>query len=255
MVKYFRYIILLLLVAVGQVVAAQNRMIESNAPSNGYRFSVGENKSVLFSPGNLQYCPAKQEYRFSPHQWEVIGESNKNISSNYGGWIDLFGWGTGYDPAKRSTDNNDYSSFTEWASNWRTLTKDEWEYLFEKRPGASSKWGLAKVNGVNGLVLLPDNWSMPAGCSFASGKENGYGQNYYTAAQWGKMESVGAVFLPAAGYRGGTGVYGVGTGGGYWSSAYNYSDYACSMLFGSDYVNPTYNYDRSGGLSVRLVQD
>ena len=58
--------------------------------------------------------------------------------------IDLFGWGTGANPTKNSADYNDYSTFTDSGTNpitnggnqanmWRTLTNDEWNYLFNAR--------------------------------------------------------------------------------------------------------------------------
>ena len=71
------------------------------------------------------------------------------------------------------------------------------------------------------------------------------------------MESYGAVFLLAAGRRDGTdvdGVDGVGSGGYYWSSS-ALDDYGAGCLY--FYSNDVYkNYgNRSGGQSVRLVQD
>ena len=58
-------------------------------------FFVSPTKRVVFSPGNLQYNASTDTWRFALHQWEYIGETNKNIlSKTYDGWIDLFGWGT-----------------------------------------------------------------------------------------------------------------------------------------------------------------
>ena len=72
------------------------------------------------------------------------------------------------------------------------------------------------------------------------------------------METAGAVFLPAAGVRGGTSVYSVGIDGHYWSSTPYSSNvsYACSLYFGSGNVGPAgYDYLRILGFSVRLVQN
>ena len=77
----------------------------------------------------------------------------------------LFGRGTGDAPNKVSTDNSDYSTFTDWGVNaitnggnidnmWRTLTADEWRYLFCGRTDAANLFSLGKVNGVNGQVLI-----------------------------------------------------------------------------------------------------
>ena len=76
----------------------------------------------------------------------------------------------------------------------------------------------------------------------------------FTADQWSKLESAGAVFLPAAGYRYGSDVGNVQYNGGYWSATGRSSGYAYCLLFYSDeaYMN---DYDRYGGRAVRLVKD
>ncbi|MBR4803226.1 MAG: hypothetical protein IK032_01140, partial [Bacteroidales bacterium] len=68
-------------------------------------FSVSAEQEVYFAKGNLQYTTtgthavagggtAPGTWRFAPHQWDTIGALNRNVSSSYTGWIDLFGWGT-----------------------------------------------------------------------------------------------------------------------------------------------------------------
>ena len=65
---------------------------------------------VRFAQGNLQYLAATGEtthpdgttskgtWRFALNQYDCAGSKNKNISTNYADWIDLFGWATsGYD--------------------------------------------------------------------------------------------------------------------------------------------------------------
>ncbi len=232
-------------------------------------FSVSADKQVAFSPGNLQYHPADDEWRFAANQTDYIGDANSNISSTYNGWIDLFGWGTGANPTNSSTDYNDYQTFVDWGTNqigddvpntWRTLTYGEWNYLRNGRPNASSLRGVAQVNGVNGLILLPDGWSCPDGVTFRSGFHDSDGVNYYaayqtfTADEWSKMEVAGAVFLPAAGYRYGSVVYAVQNFGNYWCATDYNSDYANCLIFYSDEAFMNY-YSRYDGLSVRLVKD
>ncbi len=235
-------------------------------------FSVSDSKQVTFSKGNLQYHPANDEWRFAEKQTDYIGENNSNISDTYNGWIDLFGWSTNATNfgVSTSTDYNDYSgSFVDWGTNkigndapntWRTLTKDEWRYLGFYRTNADDLVGVAQVNGVNGLVFLPDNWNCPAGVTFKSGFYSNYGVDYYaayqtfTTAEWSLLESAGAVFLPAAGYRDGSGVDGVQYRGCFWSATEDDSDYAGYLGFGSDGAGRGY-YRRDIGLSVRLVKD
>ena len=235
-------------------------------------FSVSETQKVTFSPGNLQYHPANNEWRFAPSQLDYIGDANSNCSSTYNGWLDLFGWSTSATNfgVSTSTDENDYSgSFVDWGTNtigndapntWRTLTYDEWEYLLKTRPNASSLKGVAQVNGVNGLIFLPDNWTCPAGVSFKSGSHSSDGEDYYaayqtfTADQWSKLEAAGAVFQPAAGYRDGSNVGSLQFYGFYWSATGGDSRSARCLHFDSDGANMGDSV-RDYGRSVRLVKD
>ena len=241
---------------------------EPEQPESTFVFSVSATKAVTFSPGNLQYHPANDEWRFAPSQLDYIGDDNANISETYNGWIDLFGWGTGNNPTNASTDYNDYQTFVDWGVNqigsyapntWRTLTYIEWEYIINERSNASNLKGVAQVNGVNGLILLPDGWTCPSGVTFKSGFDDDlctecYG-NYQTfsASDWSKLESSGAVFFPAAGYRYGSGVSDVQDDGYCWSASKG-SYYAGGLYFYSSGANMG-DHGRGYGRSVRLVQD
>lgn len=172
---------------------AMNAMATEGA-LNGV-FSVSADKKVVFSQGNLQYQASSKTWRFAEHQWEYVGGkntgvvyeneekcSNKLISDDYTGWIDLFGWGTGNAPTKKTENYADYTTFTDWGINkisnggnadslWRTLTADEWKYLIRERPNADSLFTYARVNGkvgttdvyIDGVLLLPDDWVTPDG--------------------------------------------------------------------------------------------
>ena len=231
-------------------------------------FSVSATKTVTFSPGNLQYHPANNEWRFAPNQTDYIGEANANISSTYSGWIDLFGWGTGNNPANNSTNNDDYPTFVDWGVNkigndapntWRTLTYNEWEYLIEERPNYDKLIAVAQVNGVNGVILLPDDWICPSGVTFKSGFDDDdciecYA-NYQTVSEsdWATLEASGAVFFPASGNRSGSSVYEVQESVYFWTATA--ASYGATRLFfypDAAYMNDYYRY---GGMSVRLVQD
>ncbi len=179
-------------------------------------FSVGPNQYVQFAPGNLQYSPSTNVYRFAPSQLDFVGESQGayfrgEISSIE--WIDLFGWGTGNNPTFSSTDDADYSTFTDWGNNtisngggytWRTLTKDEWLYLASGRANAFQKFGGANIDGVDCFIFLPDAWNQPAGTTFVPGFgwNDFYTRNTYSAAQGQLMQAAGALILPAAGAMG-----------------------------------------------------
>ena len=242
---------------------------EENVTFVAKPFSVAIKKRVTFSSGNLQYHPANNEWRFAPSQLDYIGEDNANISDTYNGWIDLFGWGTGNNPTNKSSNYDDYPTFVDWGVNkivsdapntWRSLTKEEWGYIIMGRYNAEELKGVAQVNGVNGLILLPDGWTCPSGVTFKSGFHNDYGTEYYadyqtfSASDWAKLEASGAVFFPAVGCRFGSNVNYVQYYGYYWSATeYSNSGAGC-LSFGSGGAD-VYNYERNFGQSVRLVKD
>ena len=175
----------------------------------------------------------------------MIGDANKNISSSYSGWIDLFGWGTG---------NNTISNGG--GKSWFTLTKDEWVYVFDKRSTSSGiRYAKAIVNGVNGMILLPDNWNKSTySLSNTNKYDAGFSSNRISQTDWtNKFEANGAVFLPAVGYRNGTDVYGVGSAGYYWSASCEDSDDAYSVGFGEGGLYADDWDGRYNGQSVRLV--
>jgi len=230
-------------------------------------FSVSETKQVYFSPGNLQYQVLTDSWRFAENQYDYVGEDNKNISSaSYLGWIDLFGFGTGDNPTQSSTDNSDYAAFTDWGVNkisnatddshsWRTMTLEEWEYLFSSRTNAPNLHSQATANNVQGYILLPDNWMLPGGLSFTA-NANDWTTNTYSSDDWTKMELNGAVFLPAAGSRNGTDMYEIANNGIYWSSSSDGDSKNYSNAFYFSSINAKMDtYYRKAGLSVRLVQD
>lgn len=245
-----------------------------NEPSNNNEkaFSVSADKQVIFSSGNLQYHSANDEWRFAGSQQDYIGDANKNTSDTYNGWIDLFGWSTSATNFGVSTSNSNRSyigSFVDWGINkigndapntWRTLTKDEWDYLLTYRNNANILKGIARVNGVNGLIFLPDNWVCPAGVTFKHGFHSSYGKEYYatyqtyTADQWVLLENAGAVFLPAAGYRDGSNARIMQLRGEYWSATEGDKNSSGFFIFASGEASVEYD-DRYYGLSVRLVKD
>ncbi len=228
-------------------------------------FSVSDTKRVIFSQGNLQYHAVATKWRFAENQYDTIGALNANISPTYHGWIELFGWGTGNNPTLSTEDNDDYSTFVDWGVNaicnggneanlWRTLGREEWDYLFKTRANAASLYGHSTVKGVNGMIVLPDDWQGVTGVSFIPGT-GAFAQNTYTTEQWSRLESAGAVFLPVAGFRRSSTVQGLRAYGDYWSSA-PYSTFAAYNLnFSSNSLTPKGSHNRYGGLSVRLVHE
>lgn len=258
---------------VEKIVVVKDTIIIDKCGSKGIgEFSVSADKKVSFSKGNLQYNAKENTWRFAENQYDYIGADNINVSSTYDGWIDMFGWGTGDAPTKTERDNAEYSTFVDWGSNiigtddvdlWRTLSKDEWDYLFNTRSNAANLWAFSTVNGVTGIILLPDNFSTSS-ISWTARGDN-WATNTYTAEQWKAMEEQGAVLLPAAGNRNTTTIgirqLNVGTICSYWSSTKSetVSTYACGLFFGTIssklYTATNNEGNRYGGSSVRLVQD
>lgn len=239
-------------------------------------FSVSADKQVQFSAGNLQYTQSTKTWSFAAQQYEAIGKANvANVA--LADKIDLFGWsstGTAQWGISTSQSNADYKgNFVDWGQNigdgttWRTLTKDEWTYLHTGRANARTLRGVARINltedgseYINGLILLPDNWTAPEGVTFKSGSASSSSIQAYadyqtfTLDQWSKLEQAGAVFLPASGYRGSTNVLSVWQYGYYWSASLSSSNYAYRLYFSSDIVGSDDNI-RYYGQAVRLVKD
>lgn len=204
-------------------------------------FSVSADKKVHFSRGNLQYTRSTQTWSFAEHQYDIIGTDNvtggKVTFDAEKGYetegataladkIDLFGWSGSTATAKwgvsTSTKRSDYSGdFADWGANigdgktWYTLSKDEWEYVLEERANATNLNGAARINlnddgtkYINGVVLLPDDWTCPAGVTFKSGFSSGLNgvqvfadYQQISLSDWQQLEDAGAVFFPATGYR------------------------------------------------------
>lgn len=251
-------------------------------------FSVSLTKQVRFSKGNLQYKASTDTWRFAENQYDYIGTDNENISSSYNGWIDLFGWGTSgwnsgavcYQPWSTEQEYSHYYPGGNYENNltgacaeadwgvynaisnggnqsgmWRTLTKDEWEYLLSKHLKRKGKWAKGTIGGTfKGLIILPDDWTKPEELNYEAGDDDGYYTNEYTLSEWEEMEEAGAIFLPAAGERCRTDVDKVGKVGDYWSTTYDMDYYVHNMWF-YDYSIQVGVCARCSGAAVRLVQN
>ena len=264
-----------------------NFITAPNGAINGL-FSVSPTQQVWFSRGNLQYQASTNSWRFAANQYEYIGNDNSNISISNTGWIDLFGWGTSgynhgavcYEPYSTSSTNADYNPYgsvtynlydqtgkADWGYNsignggcttniWRTLTNDEWDYLFNTRTTVSGiRFAKAQVNGVRGVILLPNNWSSNYfNLSNTNNSDASCNSNVISSNNWiNNLEAHGAVFLPCAGYRQGTTIRNVGSYGLYWSASYSNNTRAYDVYFHDSNIYPLHDNYRSYGHSIRLV--
>ena len=220
----------------------------------------------------------------------VDGSDNCLISNIYNGWIDLFGYGTsgwnggGYANFQPYVFSSSPDGFldkdlageyakADWgvynaisnggnqAGLWRTLTKDEWEYVINGRSG-NIRYARAQVNGVNGLVIVPDGWdnSVYELKNVNSGGSN-WDVNTINQSIWENiLEPAGCVFLPNAGWRSinsvGIRVYEIQTNGNYWSSTACdlSSPHAYKMNFSWQGPGVSASF-ANNGYAVRLVQD
>ena len=168
---------------------------------NGLFTINNQNDQVRFSQGNLNYYDGTWGIPLYQHE--------------SGG---IFGWGTGDNPLTTHSSINDYS---EWGNNtitfyedittgWRTLTKEEWNYILFERPGAASKRGFATVmNTVPGLLLLPDDSDEIINTDCSSWTDNEFRRlDIFTEYVY----RTGIVFLPAVVNRNGSII------GGFWTS-------------------------------------
>ena len=259
-------------------------------------FTANEDSTqLLFAPGNLQYIDGK--YYFAQHQYDTLGTTNRTAglvtTDGYVGSyaMDLFGWGTATNPLLMSSESSDYQTFTNWGTmpimntteTWSTPGMSELRYILRHRNYADKLFGGATINGIAGLIILPDHFVVPEGIEFHSSTDPDMGyvkyddhykstdkslytHNTYTLAEWAQMEAAGAVFLPAAGFRGGSGenthVSYSNEEGYYWTSSIRVNTsgaainpaVAYGLIFSPSIVGPEEEHFRHYGRSVRLVR-
>ena len=250
---------------------------EESEPLEGV-FSVSKDKKVGFAKGNLRYSKDanwNDHWSLAEHQYDILGADNLESQevNQYGNrfpsedHLDLFCWSAGNSnngTIHTYPDDSYYTGdFKEWGTQtaftdiygfgWSTMTKDEWTYLLSERENAATLKSFATVNGVKGLVLLPDEWNAPDGVIISE---------EMTAEQWATIEKTGAVFLPAAGTltvnmdsKTVATVNDVNVVGNYWSSTPSETDVnAFSMTFTESEVEPAVDIYRRIGSAVRLVK-
>ena len=229
-------------------------------------FSISGTKKVHFSRGNLYTKKESGEWKwnFYDKQYEFLALDMEVSGSDYNPQrtvasteteIDLFTWGFG--TWSTSPDGSTYqeSDFTDWGSKigdgntWRTLTKDEWTYLFNTRTMTNGKDRYSNaVNGVviggttyKGVFLYPDNYN---------------GDMVSASVTWAQINADGIIFLPAAGWRDGSYVRKVGNNGYYWSSSLaGYDNDASYYVDFNIYAVDAASSFRKNGYSVRLVTE
>jgi len=200
-----------------------------------YVGAVPNHPQAASLPGNVYYNNGTSDVKSE----NIKTGTGYDVSCEYTGWIDLFGWGSsgyyGTMPHCAIADNFEYGSVSpkytpympywqnlegsyanyDWGvynaisnggntvGKWRTLSEDEWSYVLFTRDNATNKIARAKVNNVPGIVLCPDDWiSTPSGVtiSLTMGLNvKNWTTNQISTTDWSIMENAGAVFLPIGG--------------------------------------------------------
>ena len=235
-------------------------------------FTIANGKKAYISPGNLQYDQSTGKWSFAEYQYECIGLR--------AGVRDLFVWGAGDDPTSEMGNilkNNDnfgmnaiyYQDKVYKPNSWRLPTKWDWMYITTLRHNSLRLMGWATVNNIHGLVLFPDEcWTsnglnLPDGLTFKPIAWN-YSSNIYSLDDWRKLESIGAIFLPASGYMYNSALCEFGTSGYYWSSATEeekvgiaeWRTYPVYFIFSEEKWDEEIKKERiTDAYSVRLIQE
>ena len=256
---------------------------------------------VYFSQGNLRatYDGSNWTWSFAENQWDYIGSTsgNKNLidGSSFinGSTVDLFCWvgasstWTGVAQYGIISSDKNYLNATDgygnvadedlksdWGtlpivnggntanSGWRTLTSDEWTYVLNTRSTISGmRYTRAQVNGKNGLILLPDDWSSFYYTLKPFESTMDWTDNSISLSDWNSsLAPHGCVFLPTAGCRLSDVISGpTGHSGTYCSSSPftgNVEESNFMVFNGSNYGDArTLRTERNHGGAVRLVYD
>lgn len=182
-----------------QRIAALENTIQSIQPyvptQHTDGFSVAPGRQVKFAKGNLWYDGTK--YTIASNQYSIKGSYSSTS-------CDVFAVANRDRgcPVEYSGTDFDYGvlSRPDIGGNYRMLSAVEFGYILHQRKNADKLWSYATVNGISGMILLPDGWQLPSGITFTAGATS-YSKNTYSTTQWKTMETVGAVFLPSIDYQ------------------------------------------------------
>lgn len=258
-----------------------------NGSNDRVAFSAGNLQCKVYTNEDLD---DDYMWQFASSQLDIVGSvGNDSIGAN-GQWFDLFGYGTSgcsvggstaYLPKDTSTNNEHYyfgslnGTNADWAvynrtspgiyygntlvqfNKFRTLTNTEWSYIINR----SGKAGLVRIDpsGANvfGLMLLPNTglngagtWDNTSGVDISDLSLSS--EKSLSTSDWGKLEAIGAIFLPAAGSRTGTTVSSENALGYYWTSTTSSAKKGYSMYFTGSQAG-TAAAGKSKGFAVRLV--
>lgn len=271
--------------------------LQYNAAYNSWRFAEYQYTCIGNAPGNnvLTSARATQDAWVDWFGWGTSGYDRTNIDPTavnfqpwayantitgdannpyqYGPSITIMAANASWSESL-ATKNYDWGVYNFTAgveAGCRTMTKAEWNYLFDTRTNATVLYGFGQLFGVKGIYLLPDSWNWSSSAVAAavtaasfvwtSGAKAKVFTNNVIAdddngrALWYAMEDAGAVFLPAAGYHNATGIINVGEAASYASSTVEAAEYYYCISFSAGSLKLNAHAYRSTQLPVRLVKD
>ena len=238
---------------------------------------------VEFAPGNLYWDGSA--FHFEADQWSTTPASNgpwdeSHVSHFF--WSNTTDWqepstepyASRYSYSTRTTSDVFFTNATDTTANenfqvsgetkgtWRTLSIGEWEYLLNTSGSSgrteANRFAKAKVKGVCGLLIFPDGYkgaTSGVGIATLNVTDAAYPDNSIPDDTWTSMETSGAVFLPAAGFRNNTGgVNAVGSSGLYWSSTPDKDSNSGAYRLYCRLGVSTEDGARTNGYAVRLVR-
>ncbi len=227
----------LFLLAAGLQTAMAQKMIVTLADDSKVSYSLSEVKEVVF---------VEEEAIGDEHEWVDLGLPSGTL------------WATCNVGASKPEEYGDYFAWGETKPKTTYTVEtyfDDWTYnisggMTELNQGDDA----ASVNRGNG-------WKMPS-----LDQINELTNSDYTTEEWTRQNGVygrkvtsksngNSIFLPAAGWRNYTNLYGDGSGGYYWSRSLSTNDSGCAygLCFGTDgfYTSDSGRYE---GRSVRPVR-
>ena len=181
-------------------------------------FNVGASKPEEYG----WYYAWGETERKTDYSWSTYKYCNGSSSTLTKYCNDSSYGNNGFTDTKTTLDPDDDVAHVKWGGDWRMPTEDEFLELFLN---CTLTW--TTLNGVNGYRV--------------TSKKTGYTDR--------------SIFLPAAGYRAGTYLLGVGGSGYYWYSSLDtgYPGDAWYVYFSSDHSVTNSSTGRAGGFSVRPV--
>ncbi len=244
-----------------QTIDAWMQMLSGVASNDNDRESEHDEQTVVAEVTVLSASQHKQTSgHHNGHEWVDLGLSVKWATCNIGAdspedYGDYFAWGetetkSKYTEAKCKTIKK-HSFFAKWFNFGRSDNNANMGNMPDDISG-NAQYDAARAN-------WGDSWRMPTIAEFEElckkckwkWTSQGRHKGYKVTGPNGK-----SIFLPAAGWRGGSGTSGVGEYGYFWSSSLSSSDsdIAHSLYFFSCY-HDTFSGYRIYGYSVRPVTD